>query len=521
MSEHILKKYILFDLDGTLTDPKLGICTCVQYALKSFGIDEPDIDKLEPFIGPPLIDSFMSFYSMTEEDARKAVEEYRKRFGTVGMFENKVYKGIPHMLRRLKKNGFHLAVASSKPTVFVEKILEHFKLRKYFEVVVGSNLDGTRTDKNEVIEEALKQLFKGTSIRKDLIYMIGDRKFDIEGAKKQGIESVAVAYGYGEYEELTGAHADYIVFSPAELEELVMRETEEYSEGRICRGKGKGFGPISLKTVFTVVGCFLTFIILRFVFEILLNFVFGTVGQFLPDRIWNFLIEGSNLDQGKALYEGNIGTIISGLSYILASIPLVFFAKRFIGRTAREMYLLHPDAPSALQVITGVVFVLSFTLSTQIATVLTNAAAASDAYRETAASQYSCNIVVGLIVYCLISPVAEEILFRGIIYTSFRSYAPIFMAIIISGIIFGIYHGNIIQGIYAFIFGCLMALAYEYYGSFYAALAVHILQNLVAYLGTYTLLRNTFITSWLFVAIMGAVALFSVIMLFRLRKKSY
>jgi len=155
-----MKAYLLFDLDGTLTDPKLGITTCVQYALKSFGIEEPDLDKLEPFIGPPLKDSFMQFYGLDEKEAETAVDKYRERFQDIGLFENEIYPGIREMLRVLKKKGMHLAVASSKPTVFVERILEHFKIRKYFEVVVGSELDGRRVNKDEVVQEALSALFR-------------------------------------------------------------------------------------------------------------------------------------------------------------------------------------------------------------------------------------------------------------------------------------------------------------------------------------------------------------------------
>ena len=125
-----MKKYILFDLDGTLTDPREGITSCVQYALKSFGIEEPDQEKLEPFIGPPLKDSFMEYYHMTEEEAECAVDKYRERFRDTGIFENELYGGIHDLLRSLKNSGMHLAVASSKPTVFVERILKHFKIDK-------------------------------------------------------------------------------------------------------------------------------------------------------------------------------------------------------------------------------------------------------------------------------------------------------------------------------------------------------------------------------------------------------
>ena len=178
-----MKQYLLFDLDGTLTDPKVGICTCVQYALASFGIEEPDLDKLEPFIGPPLKNSFMNYYHLTEEQAEEAVEKYRERFKDTGIFENKLYDGIEQMLIALNSKGIHLAVASSKPQVYVERILEHFDLKKYFSVVVGSELDGRRETKDQVVQETLRQLFGENPVDPAQVYMIGDRKFDVEGAR--------------------------------------------------------------------------------------------------------------------------------------------------------------------------------------------------------------------------------------------------------------------------------------------------------------------------------------------------
>ncbi len=216
------KKYILFDLDGTLTDPKIGICTCAQYALKAFGIEEPDINKLEPFIGPPLKDSFMQFYGLSEKQAEEAIAVYRKRFATVGKFENEIYDGIPEMLKALKEWGYQLAVASSKPECFVEEILEHFHIAEYFEVVTGSNLDGTRVNKAEVIDEAFRRLFGEKTIDKSQIVMVGDRKFDVYGAQQMGVTSVAVAYGYGPMEELEAAKPDYIADTVEALGKLFL-----------------------------------------------------------------------------------------------------------------------------------------------------------------------------------------------------------------------------------------------------------------------------------------------------------
>lgn len=215
-------RLLLFDLDGTLTDPKIGITSCVQYALRKFGIEEPDLDKLEPFIGPPLADSFREFYGFDEKKAAEAIVYYRERFSTIGLFENEIYPGTEAMLAHLKQAGKTLAVASSKPIVFVKKILEYFKIECYFDVIVGSELDGTRARKEEVVEEALRQLRQAAAIKdNDGIVMIGDRKFDIQGAKLSGLVSVGVSYGYALPGELEEAGADYIVNSVEELEELL------------------------------------------------------------------------------------------------------------------------------------------------------------------------------------------------------------------------------------------------------------------------------------------------------------
>lgn len=233
-------QYILFDLDGTLTDPKLGITTCVQYALKSFGIEENNLDKLEPCIGPPLLDSFKQFYGFSHEQALLAQEKYRERFSVTGWLENEMYSGIETMLKALSGHGIKLAVASSKPEVFVEKILVHFGIREYFAAVVGSELDGRRINKDEVVLEALSRLgvitdgkaegymtkskFPNSDSRRTDCAMVGDRKFDVEGAKAMNLVSVAVSYGYAQEKELELAGPDYIADSVKELQQILLQQ---------------------------------------------------------------------------------------------------------------------------------------------------------------------------------------------------------------------------------------------------------------------------------------------------------
>lgn len=207
--------YLLFDLDGTLTNPKEGITKCVQYALRHFQIDEPDLDKLVPFIGPPLRQSFMDFYGFDEEQATLAVAKYRERFSTVGLFENFPYPGIAAMLQQLQQQGKIMAVASSKPTVFVRQILEKFELAPYFQVIEGSNIDGSRVEKKEVIAEVLRQL--GNPPAQQLL-MVGDRKFDVIGAREMGLGCVGVRFGFAAPGELEDSGAVYIAETVADLQ---------------------------------------------------------------------------------------------------------------------------------------------------------------------------------------------------------------------------------------------------------------------------------------------------------------
>ena len=212
------KQYLFFDLDGTLTDPRVGITRAVAYALRAFGIEVENLDSLCKFIGPPLKESFMKYYGLNSEEGDKAVDTYREYFRPRGVYENEVYEGIPELLCDLQKTGKTLILASSKPTEFVEIILNHFQLREYFEVVVGSELDGTRVVKADVISYALQQA-RVTDLSQ--VVMIGDREHDIIGAKQNGVTSIGVTYGYGDRAEHESCGADIIVESVSELAQLL------------------------------------------------------------------------------------------------------------------------------------------------------------------------------------------------------------------------------------------------------------------------------------------------------------
>ncbi len=210
---------ILFDLDGTLTDPKEGITNCVKYALKHFGIEENNETTLLKFIGPPLYDSFRELYGFSHDEANLAVEKYRERYSVTGIFENAVLDGAVEILKELKQAGKITSLATSKPLVFAEKIVERYGLSEYLDYVVGADLKGGINYKDEVINEVLRQ-----TKTKDLskVVIVGDRMHDILGAKKCGIASIGVKCGYAERNELEDAGADFIFQNLHEVKEFLL-----------------------------------------------------------------------------------------------------------------------------------------------------------------------------------------------------------------------------------------------------------------------------------------------------------
>jgi len=212
------KKYILFDLDGTLTDPALGITNSIMHALKAFNIEVKNRQDLYVFIGPPLHQSFMDFCHFTSSEADRAVETYREYFSVKGLFENDPYPHIHEVLSYLKEKGYKIALATSKPEIYAKQILEKFEMAQYFDVIKGSRLNDKSENKTRIMKEAM-DLFNDDDLSKFI--MIGDRKFDIEGANTLNIDSIGVTYGYGSKEELEAAKASYIIDDCLEIKKLL------------------------------------------------------------------------------------------------------------------------------------------------------------------------------------------------------------------------------------------------------------------------------------------------------------
>lgn len=467
-----MNDYILFDLDGTLTDPKEGITKSVQYALEDLGIHVENPDELTPFIGPPLKDSFMEFYGLDEETALRAITKYRERFQDTGIFENRLYDGITELLRKLKGNHKKLAVASSKPTVFVERILEHFDIRRYFDVVVGSELDGTRTEKQEVVAEALRQLYgeasEADTQKKYNTVMVGDRKFDVSGAKAEGVISVAVAYGYGPMDELKIAKPDYIVRTVAELEGLLLRGTEKPAETPMSK-------------IWYVLFPVLIFYFVRSMGSYIGLFLTGYLADNLPESAAQKLVLR---DESGALtgVTGNGSALIAGVAFVIAGIVMWhFFGREELERRRAELPLKHARLKSPLAYLAMFCCVCGFALGLNFLFELLGITQLSASYQEAAEQQYAAAVPIGLLLNGLIVPFVEELAFRGVLYNRLKKYMTWGNAVLISALAFGVYHQNLVQGVYAVLMGCLIAWAYESFGGFPAAVAAHAVSNLAAY----------------------------------------
>lgn len=213
-------KNFLFDLDGTLTDPYMGITNSIIHSLKYYPeLNVPEREALKPFIGPPLYASYMKYFGMDKKTAEEAVEHYREYYRVKGKLENALYVGIPELLAKLKERGGKVAMATSKPEVFAKEIAQQFGISEQLDYICGSTLDGSLIEKSDIIARVMQD---GGFSTEDTV-MIGDTVFDIEGARVNGIASVAVKYGYGENEALEKCGATAVVDDVKALTEYLLK----------------------------------------------------------------------------------------------------------------------------------------------------------------------------------------------------------------------------------------------------------------------------------------------------------
>ena len=477
-------KYILFDLDGTLTDPKEGICASVRYALGKCGIKAPDIDELTCFIGPPLKDSFTEFFHMDEDETAKAIGYYRERFNDVGWSENVVYPGIPELLKEAKLKGAHMAIASSKPTVFVERILKHFKIFRYFDVVVGSELDGSRSKKEEVVEEALKQLYaKGsgdTAEKKALTAMVGDRKFDIEGARAQDVDAIGVSYGYQEPGELSASGADAIAATVEELKELLLGgEDKDIRQRRIKRMEKDAAIKVPavpdqpfFRALYMLSPFVVYFVVIQLMWQLMLRLT----------KPMAVLASGSDTRSLSVL----ISILVSSATALI--LWLVFKKREY-------MHFLPLWKKDEIVKKLLYIIVLGVALSAVLNVVLNSAArfivprimSEEEAGKFFDAASYDHNtpLLPGLVLYVLVSPLLEELIFRWLLKERIGRIFTKNLTIVLTAAFFGFYHGNILQGVYAFLCGLVMGQLVYKEEALIAPLIFHMSANAFIFLSTY------------------------------------
>lgn len=451
-------KTVLFDLDGTLTDSAEGITKCVQYALVELGLEAPELSELNCFVGPPLHDMFMKYAGLDAETADRAVELYRERYVPTGMYENRLYPSMLELLNLLKKNGVIMGVASSKPEIYVKQILDHFGISSYFKVVVGSELDGERVQKKDVLEEAIRRLHMEK--RRDQIVLVGDTAYDVMGANEVDIDCIAVTYGYGNREEMEKVKPVYIAESVSDIAECVLscdkkpkRESSFYQVWRIMY-------PILIHMSISLLissMCGLAYIVYKM----------ATQGVFNAELIAVKLTE----------YNSYIMIVVSLLSILVFG---WFFRRdekyrKDIGIRNR---LMHAEKFGVMQMILVSVFFiftgmfLNQMISWSEISVLFNG---YDAVANVLFDRKT--MIVTYVSVGILAPMAEELAFRGLVYRRIRDYIDVKWAIIISSVLFGLYHGNVVQFIYSSLLGVLLAVVYERYKTLWAPIVAHMAAN--------------------------------------------
>ena len=596
-----MSQVILFDLDGTLTESGEGITKCVQYALEKMGIVENELKKLECFIGPPLKESFMKYGEFTDEQAVQAVAYYRERYETEGMFENRLYPKIVDLLELLQINDKIMGVASSKPEQYVKQILEHFGIASYFNVIVGSEMNGEKVTKTEVIEEALSRLQMKTE--RDKVVMVGDRAEDVQGALACGIQCVGVLYGYGSEEELKQAGAVYlaeevedlaVLASPSDeettehvesirqndLKEPEAENTEEIEESEntesvedsektkaeeetpSCEGESTEVQqetpaseePVDVPSEETqevsvsevreeadveqtdveeqaetnaeekepvqqasivykrlvfdddddddflepaiprvkkskVVKMHPIHHIWRWIYPMVLYLMVSVAVTLCTGIYFSIrLLLGDEVYSVQMLEDMIMN---SGLWQTMISAILMAFISWLLYRAdqkKRELGLLGNG--KATRWCPFMVWFAVFVLSIAGCQLLNDVIELSGLHEQfptysNVAEQaiFSQSAWLILVTVGLVAPLAEELIFRGLLFGRMKDWMKPWLAAILSAVLFGVYHGNVVQCIYAFVMGIIFAIIYHRTGTLRTAIFAHIVANLWSILG--------------------------------------
>ena len=469
-----MSEVILFDLDGTITASAEGITKCIQYALGHFGIKEPDLKKLECFIGPPLKEQFMKYSNLSEKQAETAVSLYRERYVTTGIYENKLYDGIESVLRLLKAKGKTLGIASAKPTVYVTQVLENFNLTQYFSVVVGAELDGTRSDKAEIIEEALALL--GMQDNRWAVVMVGDRGSDVKGALKCGIQCIGVAYGYGGIYELETAGAIYIAQT---VEDLKVLAGSSRSNSKDNANEARNQAPQQAMQIGLWHKLWRVLYPIGFYYVIMLatTIIISIIIMALSGAWHGYDIEAlTQAEQRHQLLIASISAIISIPVFIgIYRTDWRLRAKGVLGSKRGKERNSSMGAYAAT--------VLLMISASQALNILINIFRLNEIFPHYAENVNDAIVAqpalgTSLLVVGMLLPLVEELVFRGLVFKRIQDYAGTFIGIFVSGLLFGIYHNNMVQFIYATLLGWLLAFIFNQTRNIIIPIIGHMVANI-------------------------------------------
>jgi len=494
---------ILFDLDGTLTDSGEGIEKSAQYSLSRFGIQIQDPLALRHFVGPPLTESFR-LYGIPESEMNHAIGWFRERYSAVGVYENKLYPGIRELLEFLRSRGYTLAVATTKVEDMAHEVLRYFGIEQYFKAVVGGTPDGSRFEKWDVINETLKVL--GMENRRDEVLYIGDRKHDIIGARKSGIASVGVLYGYGSYQELTAEKPSAVINTVEDigrwLTEIqpapVNRAGTQFSQGGPLPEMQFREAPLPYRHPWTVSPCArnasidghegVWMKIWRCLYPALIYFAIANIIAVIGLMILSvsyFAGGGSASAESMTDYLLGQTVLLTGIGAAAAIPLLAFFFLRDERR--RSIYsftkgILQDQEWKIPKILCSTIFCVAASDLISYLVDLTNLSSVDPAYQQVAQALSMPSVPVQIFAVVIFGPIAEELVFRGLIFRRLRDYLNPMWAILISGVAFGVYHGNLVQGIFAGLLGMLLALVYEKSGTIIVPIAAHMGNNLMSVL---------------------------------------
>ena len=534
---------VIFDLDGTLTESGTGIKRSVQYALSAFGLRITTEQELNKYIGPPLKVSFQKYVGMSPEDAQRAVEIFRERYNTVGVYENALYAGIGNLLAGLKCHGFRLAVASNKPDSLVKFVLQYFGIAQYFDVMVGTPENDETSGKAVRIGDALYRL--GLKYTRHMTVYVGDRDEDVEAARLCGIDAIGASYGYGPKEELIRSNPAAIADSPDALLTILLnqagiaRRNVDYQAAWLNMQNQKSLSSVTAAypsaqslPVYTAFPNQPSYSAMpdRTSFRAPVDQSIPAAAPDLPvympipggnpaqaafrpkehiaKKIWRIIYPPllyTGLSYGISIIAGiiiasllltngsGIGAITEKLESdavllqgiaAAAAIPLcIFFFRRDERRRKSGLYpndCVYPKEKLKIpRVVLFLIYTLAIAIVADIAISLSGIEELDSVYQSVEQSFFvKIPLIEQVLILGILGPIAEELVFRALVFRRLHDYMKLRWAVIISAAMFGLTHGNLVQGLFAGVLGIVLALIYVDTGRLIVPILGHMANNL-------------------------------------------